>query len=358
MLLFHKVPNKLLPTSQRLVRCLSTADTSAISSASPKSQLDEFYTYYTTRKELRPYIYRPKNSSLLISKNLKDPKTGEQLKPKDPIKPLSSQALISYINSIPNGSNDLLNWFLEWTKPNHRKRPLWNYITPRHIQELLINSFFKIGNYSYILSTLYSTSNKFIHAGNPKIFDINHFFDSYLICNIHRNQLFNYKNGSNIQEKKLRTCWNHIVYKKNLKQSGLTNLLLKVLGAQQGFDPFTIVKELKNINTIELPIDTPIVTEKNTLELENFFEAYKFNYLACKTIEEFDPKLISESSGDIKTFITYFSKITEKLGKEDYYTELKNSITRSLEVKKISDEKKSTEAIEVKPETTEEKQDK
>lgn len=283
-----------------------------VNAPSPKEQLDHFHSYYSTKKSLRPFIYRSKNALSLLSKDLKDPKTGETLKPKRPVVPINSEVLNQYIKSIPEGSNDLVKWFQEWTSLNYRKRPVWNYILPSHVQNMLISSYSHIGHYGYLLSALYATRRNFTLAGNSKIFDVDHFFNSIILCNIHRNEVFDYGKNTNITIKKLKNAWsNTIIREEDVKSKGITKLLLQSLSKQANIDALEIVPHFKNAEIVKLPK----LSDESKLGYLTF-KKNKYLYIQCRTIKQFD-----NAASEIDEFINNFQKLEQKLQLQDVYDE-------------------------------------
>ncbi|KAK5960624.1 mitochondrial 37S ribosomal protein mS44 MRP13 PWA37_002052 [Arxiozyma heterogenica] len=222
------------------------------SSSSVKSQLDEYLTYYNTKKELRPYIYRPKNHNKLLTMsipikddygNIIDHATPE---PKDPIRPISPKLLTEYIDSVED-KKELFKWIKKWTDVTPRKKDVWKLWKPKHLQKLLIKSLTELGEYSNVLGFIYSQKNKFVQAKNGQVFNVENFFNTVLLCTILRNNLIKSPN-STIALKKLKTAWSITQLKEN--KTGLSNILVQSLEQIQNFNVSNELNGFENKNLV------------------------------------------------------------------------------------------------------------
>ncbi|CAR27470.1 hypothetical protein ZYGR_0I07450 [Zygosaccharomyces rouxii] len=278
------------------------------SSTAHKRELQEFFTYHTTKAELKPWIYRPKNANILLTMDLKDPETNAPLKPRSPVQPLSRKVLDQYVNSIEPNSRELVDWLRGWTDVSIRKRELWNYISSGHLQNMLMQSFFKIGSYASLVNTLYSRQKKFVEAKNQDAFDVERFFNTIIACNLHRNHELGYKTGD-VALRKLETAWNHVTHRDN--ETGLANSLIGALVKQQGI---TNVPKLKGLSA--KPINLPSLPENDSRgNTAASINEQKFTYMIARTVLEFDP----EADQAIKTFVKAYQARLKELGKEDVY---------------------------------------
>ena len=286
------------------------------STSASKQQLDEFFTYYKTHASLRPWIYRPKNSNLLLTMDLKDPNTNLPIQPRQPFKPLAKNVLNKYIDSLEPKSSELLTWFKDWTKMSVRKKPVWNYISASHLQKMLITSFFKLEGYSHLVSAIYSSRNKFVSAQNPQAYDVDHFFNTLIMCNLRRNLLMDF-NDANVSKRKLIIAWGFTTLRTD--NYGLAKLLVQELGKQQGYDTIEFVEKFKLLSEVMLPsID---IGTAQTDALENFIEKQNGTYIITRTLldynKDIDPK--------VHRFVQLYQSIQIKLKLTDVYDEYKLS---------------------------------
>ncbi|CAI2005175.1 hypothetical protein SEUBUCD646_0G03420 [Saccharomyces eubayanus] len=248
-------------------------------SGTARGKLDEFLIYHKTDARLKPFIYRPKNAQILLTKDIRDPKTKEPLEPRPPVKPLSRQTLNDFIYSVEPNSTELLDWFKEWTGTSIRKRAVWTYISPIHVQKMLTASFFKIGKYAHMVGLLYGMEHKFLKAQNPSVFDIEHFFNINLMCSLHRNKLRNYKDVD-IAQKKLLVAWRKVLDRKN--NTGLANTLVATLGRQIGFTPELPGLEPVQISLPEMP------TSLSSAETKELLDRFEGVFLIARTLLDID----------------------------------------------------------------------
>ncbi|QHS73395.1 mitochondrial 37S ribosomal protein mS44 MRP13 [Saccharomyces paradoxus] len=244
-----------------------------------KAKLDEFLIYHKTDAKLKPFIYRPKNAQILLTKDIRDPKTREPLQPRSPVKPLSKQTLSDFIYSVKPNSTELLDWFKEWTGTSIRKRAIWSYISPIHVQKMLTASFFKIGKYAHMVGLLYGIEHKFLKAQNPSAFDIEHFFNTNIMCALHRNKLRNYTDAG-IAQRKLQVAWKKVLNRKN--NTGLANILVATLGRQVGFTP-----EVAGLQPVQISLPD-IPNSLSGAELKDLLYKYEGTYLIVRTLLDID----------------------------------------------------------------------
>ncbi|GCE99199.1 hypothetical protein ZYGM_003529 [Zygosaccharomyces mellis] len=309
------------------------------SSAAHKRELQEFFTYHTTKADLKPWIYRPKNANILLTMDLKDPETNAPLKPRSPVQPLSRKVLDQYINSIEPNSRELVDWLREWTEVSTRKHALWKYISAGHIQNMLMLSFFKIGSYTSLVNTLYARQKRFVEAKNHDAFDIEHFFNTIVVCNLHRNQELGYKTGD-IALRKLETAWKHVTRGNN--ETGLANSLISALIKQQGITTEPNLRGLstKAINLPSLPEnDSPGNTAASISE-------HKFTYIIARTILDFDP----DADQAIGMFVRTYQARLKELDRKDFYEENVSTMRQNFAAKKAKEMQHDRNQTELQPE--------
>lgn len=285
-------------TSRRCLSSFQVAD----------EKLGELYKYHATSAALKPLIYRPKNANILLAKDLKDPETNAPLKPRPPLKPLSRSVLNTYIWTSQDATQ-LISLLKKWTSITTRKRGLWGFFTADHVQNILIASMFKLGKFSYFVKELYDLKPRFIEAKNDGIYDVEHFFNSMVMCQIHRNALGNLQDAA-IANKKLINAWNHVSVREN--KSGLANLLVKALQKQQGIDNV----QLEGFPSADLQLPPLVEEARSQGKLAAYLSKNRFTYLMARTVLEF-----GESNSEILAFVEKYKSISSKLQRPDVYEE-------------------------------------
>lgn len=305
------------------------------SSTGAKTVLDDFFTYHTTNAALKPWIYRPKNANILLAMDLKDPVTNTPIKPRKPMPTVAQKVLNDYLVTIQPGSRELLDWLRNWTSVTTRKKALWNYISASHLQNILVASFYQLGYYTQIVGLLYAKRGDFIKAGNSTAFDVEHFFNTIMMCNLHRNA----SKGLNDQEtaaKKLRNAWKQVSHQEN--QTGLANALVKIYCNQQNIETAPI---LKGFTEAEIKLEqAPEISTSSDGHLAAFIFTNKNNYLIARTIQEFSGNL--EVDPKIVQFVKEYQAISQKLAKDDLYDVYKASVATALEPKQSTSEESAS----------------
>ncbi|QLL31307.1 hypothetical protein HG536_0B01700 [Torulaspora globosa] len=306
------------------------------SSTGAKTVLDEFFTYHTTNAALKPWIYRPKNANILLTMDLKDPVTKAPIKPRKAVPTVAQKVLNDYVASIQPGSNELLEWVRNWTSVTTRKKALWNYISGSHLQNILVSSFFRVGFYTQVVGLLYSRRRDFVKAGNKTAFDVEHFFNTIIMCSLHRNA-YKCLRDKEVAKKKLENAWRQVSNRAN--HTGLANALIKTYCKQQGLETVPVLEQLAET---EIKLDQPadIATAADG-ELAAFVFANKNKYLVARTIQEFseaqdvDPK--------ISQFVQDYQAVCQKLGKEDLYDLYKSSMAETFAANQDSTKQEAPE---------------
>lgn len=275
---------------------------------SADSKLDEYYKYFATQASLRPWIYRPKNANTLLAMDLKDSESDAPLKPRAPVRPLSKQVLNTYIWSAQEASQ-LLSLLRKWTSLTTRKRGVWDYFTAEHIQNILFASTFKLGKLSSFLQHLYMWKPLFAEAGNDRVFDVEHFFNSLVTCQLHRNAVREL-GDANVAEKKLLNAWHQVSVKEN--KTGLTSYLVSALAKQQGF-PEVKLPGLADADVLLPHID---LGATKSGKIAAFASKHRFLYLMARTIDEY-----GTPSEPISSFIQNYQAAQKSLGQNDVYQE-------------------------------------
>ncbi|SCU89844.1 LAME_0E05820g1_1 [Lachancea meyersii CBS 8951] len=273
------------------------------------TKLEEFYKYHATQASLRPWIYRPRNGNTLLAMDLKDPGSDAPLKPRAPVKPLSRQTLNTYIWSAQEPSQ-VLGLLHKWTSLTTRKLGIWQYFTASHLQNVLFASTFKLGKLSSFVKHLYLWRPRFVEAQNDAVFDVEHFFNSLVTCQLHRNSARNLSDPETAQNK-LLTAWNQVSNKEN--KSGLTTHLVAALAKQQGFSSELALPGLSPTDVILPAADE---TYMSNGRLAAFLSEHRFEYIMAQTIVEF-----GEAPQSILGFVENYKAILKKLDRPDIYQE-------------------------------------
>lgn len=296
------------------------------SNTGARAVLDDFFTYHTTNAALKPWIYRPKNANILLQMDLKDPVTKTPIKPRQAMPTVSQKVLNDYVASVEPGSKELLQWLRDWTSVTTRKKALWNYISAPHLQNILIRSFFQLGGYTHIVGLLYSRRRDFLKAGNLSAFDVEHFFNTIIMCSLQRNGLKGLQNRD-IGLRKLENAWRQVTDKEN--QTGLADVLIKTYCKQQGIETSPV---LGGLAETEIKLDQPAdIATASDGQLAAFIFANKYNYLITRTIQEFSEG--QEVDPKITQFVQDYQAICQKLGKDDLYDLYKSSLAKLFEEK-------------------------
>ncbi|SCV04429.1 LANO_0G10154g1_1 [Lachancea nothofagi CBS 11611] len=274
------------------------------------AKLQEFYKYHATNASLRPWIYRPRNANTLLAMDLKDPDSDAPLKPRSPVKPLSRQVLNTYIWSAQEASQ-LLDLLHKWTSLTTRKLGIWSYFTADHVQNILFASTFKLGKLSSFLKHLYLWRPRFEEAQNAGIFDVEHFFNSVITCQLHRNNARNLCNAETARSK-LVMAWNQVAAKEN--KTGLTLHLVGALSKQQGFD----INDLSFPGLAKVDVNLPVadVESLKSGRLAAFLSQNRFHYVMAQTIMEF-----GDAPEPVRMFVANYKAAANKLGRPDVYQE-------------------------------------
>lgn len=243
------------------------------------AKLEEYFKYYATQASLRPWIYRPKNANTLLAMDLKEQGTDTPLKPRSPVKPLSKNVLNTYIWSAQEASQ-VLNLLHKWTSLTTRKRGIWGYFDAHHLQNILFASTFKFGKLSSFLKHLYMWKPKFAEAGNAKIYNVEHFFNSLVTCQLHRNAARELGDPE-LAYNKLLNAWNHVSSKEI--ETGLTSHLVAALAKQQGFSQ----TQLPGLSEVEIALPHANLESTSNGKLSAFLSDNRFLYVMAQTVIQY-----------------------------------------------------------------------
>ncbi|CCF60500.1 hypothetical protein KAFR_0K01460 [Kazachstania africana CBS 2517] len=305
-----------------------------------RKPIDEYFTYFNTKATLRPLIYRPKNANTLLTMDLKDPMTKEPIKPRSPIKPIQKTVLTEYIKTIPYGSNEFYDWFKKWTSVTPRKREIWHFFNSAHFQTMIFQSFFKIGDFSRLTGYLYSKRAKFMKSKHYKLYDMEHFFNSIIACNLHRSKFFEFDNPKT-SLKKLKNVWANVTFRNNT--NGLSNLLVECLGRRLGFDPSGQLKGFENVK-VKLPTISEL-SEQNDESIKKFHEDNENTYIITRTIAQFSDA--SDINPEVQKFNEEYQTLNKKFLKQDIYDEymhtMEDTWSKKLKLNSVLNEQEEDE---------------
>lgn len=289
--------------SKTIIRSFSQVEDSTI-------KFKNFVQYFKTPASLRSWIYRPKNANKLLSLDLKDSETGKPLKPQNPMEIPRATDLNNIIFNLKS-KEELEKFFQTWIDITPRKALLWKYFTPTHLQNLLVVSAFRLNCYGFTLNQLYQLHPRFKKAENVKIYNLDEWFNTVVMCQLQR---YNAKNIHNpvFAKKKIESLWALTSLKMN--ENGLTHELIDCLNKQQATD-------------IKLEFDSrPFQFRTISLDMSNgklakFVTNNMYIYLQARTALEFGSENLN-----INKFVTLYQKILEKLGKSDIYDNYMTSL--------------------------------
>lgn len=313
---------RVYPLSTRVI---SRFQSSNVSTNPLRNKLDDYLTYYNTPMELRPYIYRPKNHNKLLTMSVpvKDDHGNiidhDTPTPRDPIKPISSDLITQYIDSIQD-KKELMEWLKQWMAVTTRKKSIWKLWKPIHLQKILLKSFFEIGGYSNFLGYIFTQNNKFIEAKNSQVFNIENFLNSVLLCSLLRDHI-NRSFDSKASLQKLKNAWTVTQFKTN--RTGLVNILIQSLEQRQRFTALDELKAYKPKNLV-LPIFPSLESKSFQFNKDKFLKDNELVYFICRTILEqidkqtiiIDPKVLES----MQEFVTKFKELSPQ--EEDKFDKL------------------------------------
>ncbi|SMN17987.1 similar to Saccharomyces cerevisiae YGR084C MRP13 Mitochondrial ribosomal protein of the small subunit [Maudiozyma saulgeensis] len=308
------------------------------SNLAARQPIDNYFTYFKTQVTLRPLIYRQRNANTLLAMDLQDPETKQQVKPKNAIASVPKQNLIDYVKSIPNGSNEFFEWLKPWMKLTTRKKEIYQYFTARHLQTMLIQSCYIIGDYTRMVGYLYVQRPRFIQAKNSNIYDVDHFFNTLLMCSLQRGSILEF-NDPSIAYKKVQQMWSNTVNKQ--QTNGLTSLLVNCYAKQQGFETQGLNQGLNQIE-VNLPSLEPTNMENESHE--NLLNGNESLYMICRTILDYSP----EQNVEITRFVNEYKALGNKAGKttdiyDEYVVSMKKIWTAKKEERTARDGEKPVE---------------
>ncbi|AET38324.1 mitochondrial 37S ribosomal protein mS44 MRP13 Ecym_2611 [Eremothecium cymbalariae DBVPG len=271
------------------------------------SSFYEFVEFIKTPKEMRPYIYRPKNADKLLAMDLKD-SDNKPLQSRPPIKKPSRAAFNNLLFQMQS-PGELTGLLQEWVDITPRKKVLWAYFHSEHLQNMLIVSTFKLGMYGKLLQKIYELQPNFKQANNGHIYNANNWLTTNLMCRLQINGAKNFKNKF-LVKKKVVTLLESTANKH--ETNGLAKELLMCINKQQDTD-ISIPTEL------DKPVNLPSIdVEKSTFGvLAKYITAHRNLYLEARTALEF-----GSDNDSVKLFVNNYQTILNKLKRPgDIYDE-------------------------------------
>ncbi|AMD18817.1 HBL085Cp [Eremothecium sinecaudum] len=262
--------------------------------------------YSQTPKVMIPLLYRRKNEQLLRAKGLVD-NNNKALKSRGPLKLPSKTSLSSLLLDLKT-EDELRDCLKEWRRVKLGKKSFWQYFSPEHLQIMVIVGAFKLNNLGKTLDAAQILRPTLMKAGNGKIYDIEHWCNTALMCQLHLNAALNLCD-SEFAVKKMNTLWNSTNTKES--KSGLFWELLKCLERQQNVE-FSISEEYK------VPISLPNI-DLETLTPGKMYGAYKkyrYLYLQARTAVEF-----GSTNEKVITFSKQFKELANRISIKDFYLE-------------------------------------
>lgn len=273
------------------------------------SKFYDFIEYMNTPARLRPLIYRPKNANILLTKDLKD-SDNKPLRPRRPLE-MPSKADFNRVLQKLKTPQDLSRLFDKWINITTRKRKVWQYFVPEHLESMVTISAFKLGCFGKTLQQLYELQPKFKLVGNEKVYDIEHWCNSVLMCRLHIGKLSNVIDARKT-ERNFRALWKSVALMEST--TGLLYQLVLCLNRQQKAKITLPEKFQQNVQLPILEVSTTSVGK-----LANFFAKNRSLYIKAHTVLDFGSEDV-----EVRNFVEMCKAIQKKLGKPDIYKEIVN----------------------------------
>lgn len=264
------------------------------------SSINEYLQFFKTPKDLRPLVYRPKNASELISRDLWDPVNKKRILPLNAPKIPSINKLTHLINDTTtiDELNELTPKIIRLS--NHKI----NYTNEIHLINYLEKSA-ELRKFPHALTLLYSNN------------DLKHLL-SYNILNSILSFLY-------LQGKSSAVIKTNVALKQIDKRNQITHLLR--LAILQKFEPESsihgLLKKIKNLENLKLPtLDTTKPPGASSYQLNK----HRLLYLSLKPIDETLSEKFNELENIkiINKFVQDYEKIELKLNHQNAWTELAN----------------------------------
>ena len=305
----ERSPGTLRITRQTMLRlhrsfscsCKSLQQASA---SLAREQIDAYVQYFRTPKDLRPLVYREKNASHLLSRDLWDEVAKKRVVPLEPPTVPSKSALIKIISECTDGeelkeSRDLL---LELSK-----KP--NYTSPDHIDAFLEKSA-QLRKFPHALTFIYSQPSLRQRLDSHNLNTIL----VYLYIN-DRKSLLNSVSKAQVALDKIR------------KPNVITDLLRASLYLKHNEQVPADLKEkiTSSTETVSIP---QLSLDKSIGALSRDYNTYRNKYLELAPIAieaSKDEALASlQTVKDITQFAQSFKQLQDKIQLKDAFSVLKS----------------------------------
>ena len=283
--------------------------TRSVSSGVESRQIfDDFLRFVKTPKNLRPFIYRKKNANKLLAMDLIDPETKRPIQPREPVH-VPGASVYNDIIFNTSSAQELESFMREWRNITPRRKEFWGYFNSTHLQNALLASTFRFDSLRSTLNLLYQLQPFFVKSKQMDAFDVDVWFNSVLMCQLHRNEFKNVKDSSMVASglKKLSST----VTKKE-DTTGLAKELIGALAHQQGA---TVEKLPGFCKTSEVILQSIDVQQASASQLNVYLAKNRSNYLLSKTILRYG----SSSPVEVSKFVENYQLALKQADKTDPY---------------------------------------
>jgi hypothetical protein len=270
-----------------------------------QTQLADYIQYFRTPKQLKPLVYRAKNASELISRDLWDPVQKKRIVPL-PVVQIPAASKLSLIINNASTIDELEAVKKQMILLAYKKI---HYTAPAHIVNFLEKSA-ELNKFPHALTLIYSNDRleRLLNA------DVLNVILSFLYINP-RKSFYN-----SIEKTKVAL---HHIHDRN----PITHLLRLAIHLKFNRDASSagLVKKIKNDKPLELPVlDTTKAPGASSYQLNK----YRTLYLTLKPIEETvaqSEKYIEYANVvKVKQFVNDFETIEQKLEVPNVFEQVKS----------------------------------
>lgn len=267
-----------------------------------RTQIDEYLQYFKTQRELRPLVYRKKNSSELLSRDLFDEETKSRIVPLDPPQLPAKSALSKLIQS--SESVDALYKIRDELLALSKKP---KFATGEHLNVYLEKSA-ELNKLPHALTFIYSqkTLRELLNQENLNL------ISTFLYLNPNKN----------LEQKlqKLTTA------SQKIRSGNLISKLLKasVYSQFKAEIPAELLNEIRSASKLESVPQLDLT--KGTGNLAKQFTQNRTLYLQLKPVDlELSQSDLAtvESVQQVLQFVKDFETVSAKLNKRNQFEELK-----------------------------------
>ncbi|QEU59156.1 Mrp13 [Kluyveromyces lactis] len=271
-----------------------------------RAVFDNFLQFVKTPQTLRPYIYRKKNANRLLAMDLKDPETKLPIQPRPSVLRPSASVLNSVILNT-SSAEELENMVRDWKNITPRRKEFWSYLTPQHLQNMLLTSTFKFGALGAVLNVLYQIQPLLVKAKQLEAYNVDVWYNTVLMCQLHRNAFHNVED-SGMVERGLRKLSSTVTKREDT--TGLTKEIVQALGRQQNVE----VKLPNFARNIEINLPSIDVSTASQNQLRTFLTKNTTQYLLSRTALDF-----GSTEAKLQQFVENYQAVLAQNSVADIY---------------------------------------